>query len=95
MRFVSVRELKAKSGSVWKDLDKQGNVVVTNNGKPMALLCRVQERELEETLEAWHQARTRLAVERMRAQAKAKGLDQWGLDQVEAVIAKARKASRR
>ena len=94
MKFVSVRELKGKSGMVWKELDQQGDVIVTNNGKPMALLCRVREQELEETLEAWHQAKARLAIDHMRAQAKAKGLDRWDVGKVDAVIAKARKAHR-
>ncbi len=95
MKFISVRELKGKSGMVWKELDQQGDVVVTNNGKPMALLCRVGELELEETLEAWHQAKARLAIDHMRAKAKAKGLDRWKMGQVDAVVAKTRKAERR
>jgi PHD/YefM family antitoxin component YafN of YafNO toxin-antitoxin module len=95
MKFISVRELKGKSGMVWKDLDRQGNLVVTNNGKPMALLCRVREEELEETLEALQQAKARLAIDRLRAQAKAKGIDRWSMEQVDTVVAKTRKAGPR
>ena len=38
MRFVSVRELRGQSAAVWKALAEEKDLVVTSNGKPIALL---------------------------------------------------------
>ena len=38
MRFVSVRELRGQSAAVWKALAKEKDLIVTSNGKPIALL---------------------------------------------------------
>ena len=49
MRFISVREFRGKSGDVWKELVKEQELVITSNGKPIAIVSAVSE----ETLEAW------------------------------------------
>ena len=38
MKFLSVRDLKNKSSQVWKDLPIQKEMIVTNNGRPIALI---------------------------------------------------------
>jgi len=43
MKLLSVRELKTKSSQVWKDLLDQKEMVITSNGKPIAILSSVNE----------------------------------------------------
>jgi len=41
MKSLSVRDLKTKSSQVWKDLPEQKEMVVTSNGRPIALLLTI------------------------------------------------------
>ena len=38
MDFVSVRELRSQSAAVWRSLAREKDLVVTSNGKPIAVL---------------------------------------------------------
>jgi antitoxin (DNA-binding transcriptional repressor) of toxin-antitoxin stability system len=38
MRFVTVRDFRLRHGSVWRNLEKQEDVVITSKGKPIAIL---------------------------------------------------------
>jgi hypothetical protein len=38
MKLLSVRDLKTKSSKVWKDLPDQIEMVITSNGRPIAIL---------------------------------------------------------
>ena len=48
MKFISVRDLRGKSAEVWKNLPTEREVVVTSNGRPIAILSAVNESNLEE-----------------------------------------------
>ena len=50
MDFLSVRELRASSRNIWRKLSQDGKMVITNNGKPTALLLDISNEDLEETL---------------------------------------------
>ena len=52
MQFVSVRELRGRSAAVWKALADEKELVVTSNGKPIALLTATSEESLEDSLNA-------------------------------------------
>ena len=62
MKFVSVRELRGRSRQVWKQLDEGVDVVVTSNGKPIAVLSPVREDGLERSLASIRRARALDAV---------------------------------
>ena len=49
MRFVSVRELRERSASIWKALVEEKDMVITSNGKPIALLSATSGESLEES----------------------------------------------
>jgi prevent-host-death family protein len=57
MRFISVRDLRNKSAEVWKDLPGEREMIITSNGRPVAILASVNESNLEESLSAFRQAR--------------------------------------
>ncbi len=60
MRFVTVRELK--SPKVWEELQSGQELVLTRNGKPIALITPVHASNLKETLSAVRRVRAQSAV---------------------------------
>ena len=62
MKFVSVRELRGRSRQVWERLDEGSDIVVTSNGKPIAVLSPVREDGLERSLATIRRARALDAV---------------------------------
>jgi len=95
MKFLSVRDLKAKSAKVWQELSVQREMVITNNGRPIALLSSINEDNLEQVLIAFRQARASNAVSMMQYESIQKGTDKISLDEInseiEAVRAKRKK----
>jgi len=73
MDFISVRELRASSRSIWLKLAQDGKVVITNNGKPSALLMDISNDDLEETLLALRQVRAMRLFNKMRSDAQSRG----------------------
>jgi prevent-host-death family protein len=94
MRFVSVRDLNTKPKEVWSKV-KEEEVVITSNGKPIALLAGVTEETLESTLRAMRRSRALLALEKMQKKSIGTGLDKWTRSQVEAEIKAVRKGRKR
>lgn len=90
MRFISVRDLRNTPSDVWDALEQE-DLVLTANGKPKAVLVRVDNDDLGRTLEALARARTQAAVSRLRAQAVQSGADQLGVEEINKEIAAARK----
>lgn len=68
MKFLSTRELRNRPGYVRKLVQKE-DLVLTANGKPVALMVGINEDEFEETALAIRQARALRAVARMRKHA--------------------------
>ncbi len=90
MNFVTVRELRGKSAAVWDALASKGDLVVTSNGKPIAILSSTTAETLETSLTALRQARAQLAVAEMQARARESGADRMTLEEINAEIAKVR-----
>lgn len=47
MKFTNVRELKAKTSDILKEVDLGENIVITYHGKPKALLSKITEEEIK------------------------------------------------
>jgi len=82
MKLLSVRELKTKSSQVWKDLLDQKEMVITSNGKPIAILSSVNESNLEQVLSALRQARAIQAVTSIQYESVRKGTDKITLEEI-------------
>ena len=94
MRFLSVRDLRGKSAQVWKELPEEGEMVVTNNGRPIAILSSVDEGSVEEALSAFRQARAVSAVASLQRRSVEKEMDSLSPADVDAEIKAARKRRR-
>jgi antitoxin (DNA-binding transcriptional repressor) of toxin-antitoxin stability system len=86
MKFISVRDLRGKSAEVWKDLPSEREVVVTSNGRPIAILSAVNESNLEESLSAIRQARAAEAVMSLQRGSVERGADGITMEEVDAEI---------
>lgn len=88
MNFYSVRDLRTDSKSMWADLTSGDEVVLTNNGKPSALIIDIPEGSFDEIVQAVRQAKAMIALNNMRRRAAKEGF--MSDDEIEAAIADAR-----
>ena len=88
MDFLSVREFRASLRDIWRKLSRDGKMVITNNGKPTALLLDISNEDLEETLLTLRQVRAMRLFNRMRADAERRGF--LSEEEIEAEIQAAR-----
>jgi len=94
MKFLSVRDLRSKSAEVWKGLTAEREMVVTSNGRPIAILSAVTEETLEETLAAIRRSRAVAAVSEIQRRSVQRGKDGLTAAEIDAEIASVRKARR-
>ena len=94
MQFVSVRELRNRSAAVWKVLAEEKDLVVTSNGKPIALLSATSDDILEESLSALRRARAQSAVAAMQQDSLRAGTDRLSMKEIDAEIRAARQERR-
>ena len=91
MRFVSVRELRGKSAAIWKELAQEQEMVITSNGKPIAVLSATSEELLEELLAALRSTRALAAVNAMQQASIKAGTDRLSAADIEAAVKAVRK----
>ena len=94
MKFVTVRELRSKTAALRKDLEEEREIVLTANGRPFAVMSRVEPDFLEQELQAIRRARAAAAVARIRAAAKIKGLNRLTLADIDRLIDETRRQRR-
>lgn len=92
MKFVTVRDFRIRPGDVWKNLEKDEEVIITSNGKPIAMLTGISDVTFDETIKALRRAKSELAVSRMRKTAAKKGLSSLSGEEIDAEIRAARRA---
>ena len=86
MKFLSVRDLKTKSSKIWKDLPEQKEMVVTSNGRPIALLSSINGNNLEQVLTAFRRARATNALASIQYNSIQKETDIISMDEINAEI---------
>lgn len=86
MKFISVRDLRGKSAEVWKNLPEEREMVITSNGRPIAILAAVSESNLEESISAFRQARAVDAVANLQRRSLEQGTDNITAREIEAEI---------
>ncbi len=95
MKFLSVRDLRTKSSQVWKELSDQKDMIITSNGRPIAILSSITETNLEEVLTAFRQARAKQAVNSLQYESARKGTDKITMDEIDDEIASLRSERKR
>lgn len=95
MRFVTIRDLRSKSSQIQRELPKEKEIILTSNGNPIAILASVSQDTLEELLSAFRRARAMLAVAHIQKQSAESDIGKISLEEINKVIAEARKDRRR
>lgn len=91
MKFITVRDIRTSPAAIWKRLPEEQEMVITNNGKPIALLTPLSDETLEETVSAVRRARAVNAARKMRRIAEKRGLSSLTEDDIQAEIVAARR----
>ncbi len=86
MKFLSVRELRSQSAKIWKELPQEREMIITSNGRPIAILAAINEANLEESLSAFRAARAVEATAYLQRRSVEQGTDRIPLDEIDAEI---------
>lgn len=91
MNFYSVRDLRTDSKTMWSALRTGDEIVLTNNGKPSALMIDIPDGCFDEIVQAVRQAKAMIAVNNMRRRAAREGFRSD--EEIEALIDEVRNGS--
>ena len=91
MKFITVRDFRASSAAIWKALPTEQEMIITNNGKPIALLTPLSDQNLEETLSTIRRAKAINAVKMIQQESMRKGTDKITMEEINDEIKAARK----
>lgn len=86
MKFITVRDLRTSPAKIWKTLPDEQEMIITNNGKPIALLTPLSDSNLEVTLSSVRQARATAAVRNMQQTSTRAGNNTMTQDAIQAEI---------
>ena len=91
MQFLTVRELSKSPKEALSALEKDGKAVLTNNGKPKALLFRIDADSFEKTLSLLQKLEFTQNLSEMRLTSMRNGNSAMTLDEINKEIKIARK----
>ena len=91
MKFISVRDLKSKSSQVWEGLSEQKEMIITNNGRPVAILSSINENNLEQMLKDLRRVRATNTIAALQYESVKKRTDKITMDEIDAEIQSVRK----
>ena len=94
MKFLSVRDLRSNSARVWRELRDEKEMVITSNGRPVAVLTAVDESNVEQSLAAWRRVRATQAIADIQHESAQKGTDRMSMSDIDSEIKKVRQARR-
>jgi hypothetical protein len=91
MQFLTIRELSKSPAETLTRLSKDGKAVLTNNGKPQALLFKIDGNSLENTLSMLQKLEFMQNLTAMRLTSMKNGNSGMTLDEINAEINTVRK----
>ena len=92
MKFVTIRDLRSRSHQVQNDLPKYGEMVLTSNGRPIAIMTAITEESLEDSLTAIRRARATSSIIGLQLQSVKSGKYMLRNREIEDEIKKVRRA---
>lgn len=91
MKTISVRDLRSKSAQIWRELEREKDMVVTSKGRPVGVLSYASEANLERTLTSLRRARAMLGLLEMQLRSVKAGRDRLPAREIDAEIAAVRR----
>ena len=95
MQFVPYRTLRNEPTTLRKKLASEGELVVTMNNEPFAVMISLGDENVQDILLMVSRLRAQMAVRSIRSQARKAGLDTMALKDVNALIKKTRAERKR
>jgi len=86
MKFVTVRDFRNSPSNIWKNLPFERELIITNNGKPIALLTPLSDETLEDTVSAVRKAKAINAMKKMQEISASFGNDKMTLKEINTII---------
>lgn len=94
MDYVTVRELREKSGEIWERVEAGEELVITRKGKPFALLVHAEPAAVEDRLRALRLSRMAGLVRAIQCDAQASGASRLNDEGIQVEIDAARRGRR-
>jgi DNA-binding MurR/RpiR family transcriptional regulator len=95
MEFISYRALPDRPADLRRKLEETGELILTLDGEPMALMLPIPKGGLKDMVLLLSQVRARLALTSIREQARERGLNTMALKQANRLVKRARAAGRK
>ncbi|GHV85880.1 hypothetical protein AGMMS50230_14880 [Spirochaetia bacterium] len=95
MQFISVREFNSSPVKTRTVLEKEGKLVLTNNGKPSMLVLDIVNRDFEDVIDILNRAESIKLLDEIQLQAARGGLNTLSEDEIYNEIKTYRKQKRR
>ena len=86
MKFISVRDFRAGATALFSTGTDENEYILTNHGKPTALVIPIGEDNFEETLKAVSSARALQALRAAQAQSVKNGTDTMTMKEIDGEI---------
>src|SRR5881394_3681947 len=94
MKLIATDELVANPRKVLNELEREGSVVITENGQPKGILSPTNAQTVLEDIQEQIRGRARRAVSEIRRESAKRGLDKLTMNDINREIAVTRKARR-
>ncbi len=94
MEFVPYRMLRNQPSELRKKLDENGELIVTVDGEPLAVMLQIPKGSLEDLVQLLSQLRAQLAVGAIREEARKRGRNKMTVEQADTLVRKTRQARR-
>ena len=95
MQFVPYRDLRNAPSALRKKLSREGELVVTVDNKPFAVMISIGDENVQDILLMVSRLRAQMAARSIRSQARRDGLDKMTLKEINALIKKTRAERKR
>ena len=94
MEFANIADFRQNASRVFERLDRNGEIVILRNGRPVGVLVAADASNLDALRVAMQRARSQLAVDRVREAAAQRGLDHPSMPAVDRWVRKSRQERR-
>ncbi len=95
MKFISVRDFRTSPAQIWKRLSEEQEMIITNNGKPIALLTPLTDTTLEETVSAVRKAKAINAIKIMQQKSIKMNTNIMSIAEIDKEIEEVRKEKKK
>ncbi len=92
MKFVTAKDLRTQASSIWDKLPQEQEVVITVNGKPVAIMTATSDKDFEHSLRAIRRARAMEAVTSLQQSSVKTRRDSISEKEIQAEIKEVRRS---